>query len=46
MEIGDTLPKIFREQVKRYKDRIALREKDLGIWNQISWNQKHREDKE
>jgi len=39
MEIGDTLPKIFREQVKRYKDRIALREKDLGIWNQISWNQ-------
>ena len=26
-------------QVKRFGDRVALRKKDFGIWQEISWNQ-------
>lgn len=33
----DTMPKLFRYQCKRYGDRIAHREKDLGIWQSHSW---------
>ncbi|MBC8418401.1 MAG: AMP-binding protein, partial [Desulfobacterales bacterium] len=40
-EIGeaalDTVPKLFFHRVEKYKDRIALRKKELGIWNKISW---------
>jgi long-chain acyl-CoA synthetase len=35
--ILDTLPKMFLDNVRRFQDRIALREKDLGIWKRISW---------
>ena len=34
----DTLPHIFLGKVKKYGDRVALREKDFGIWQEISWN--------
>jgi long-chain acyl-CoA synthetase len=34
---ADTLPKLFLDNVKRLQDRVALREKDLGIWKRISW---------
>jgi len=34
----DTLPHIFLGKVKKYGDRVALREKELGIWQEISWN--------
>lgn len=34
----DTLPKLFLRNVERYGDRTALREKDLGIWQRVSWN--------
>lgn len=34
----DTVPKLFHEQVKQYGDRVALREKVLGIWREITWN--------
>jgi long-chain acyl-CoA synthetase len=33
-----TIPKLFMRNVGRYGDRVALREKDLGIWQRISWN--------
>jgi long-chain acyl-CoA synthetase len=37
--MGDkTLPKVFQDRVKKYGNRVALREKDLGIWKDISWN--------
>ena len=34
----DTVPKLFRDRVARWGDRIAMREKDLGIWQAYSWN--------
>ena len=33
----DTLPKILRHNADAYGDRTAFREKDLGIWQRISW---------
>ena len=33
-----TIPKIFRRNVNHYLTRVALREKNLGIWKRISWN--------
>ncbi len=35
----DTLSKIFKDQVLKYGDRVALRYKKYGIWQKISWNQ-------
>jgi len=33
----DTLPKLLRANAVRFGDRVAFREKDLGIWQRISW---------
>jgi long-chain acyl-CoA synthetase len=33
-----TSPRIFRETVKKYGDRVAMRKKEYGIWHDISWN--------
>lgn len=35
----DTLPKVFKEIVNTHGDRVALREKKYGIWQDISWNE-------
>ena len=35
---GDTLPQLFLNAVKARGDRVWLREKDLGIWREWSWN--------
>src|SRR6516165_3825001 len=35
----DTLPKLFRRVVAERGDKVAMREKDLGIWRSISWRQ-------
>jgi len=35
----DTLPRYFWRRVGERGDKIALREKDLGIWNAVSWRQ-------
>jgi long-chain acyl-CoA synthetase len=35
----DTVPKLFHAQVKRFGNRVAMREKDLGVWKEISWNE-------
>ena len=32
-------PELFFQKVQRFKDRVALRHKDYGIWNRISWTQ-------
>lgn len=34
----DTLPKLFLRNRNLYGDEVALREKDLGIWQPVSWN--------
>jgi len=33
------LPGLFFSQAERLKDRVALRHKDYGIWNRISWHE-------
>jgi long-chain acyl-CoA synthetase len=35
----DTLPRLFRHVVRERGDRVALREKRLGIWRAITWRQ-------
>ncbi len=35
----DTIPRLFHAQVKKSCDRIAMRHKKLGLWNEITWNQ-------
>ncbi len=34
----DTLPHLFLGKVRMYGDRVALREKEFGVWQEISWN--------
>jgi long-chain acyl-CoA synthetase len=38
----ETAPRIFRETVKKYGDRAAMRKKEYGIWHDISWNDYYR----
>jgi long-chain acyl-CoA synthetase len=35
----DTLPTLFRHVVRERGDRVAMREKDLGIWRAITWRE-------
>ncbi len=35
----DTFPKRLLERAQRHPDKIAMREKDLGIWQEWSWRQ-------
>ena len=35
----DTLPKLFRHVVRERGDKVAMREKDLGIWRAITWRE-------
>ena len=32
-----TLPALFRHRVRELRGKVALREKDFGIWNECSW---------
>ena len=34
-----TFPHLFFQQVNTHRHRIALRRKEFGIWNRITWNQ-------
>jgi len=36
---ADTLPKLFEVMVNKLHDRIALREKQLGRWRPITWDE-------
>lgn len=33
----DTLPKLLLRNCQQFPNRVALREKDLGIWKRITW---------
>ncbi len=32
-----TIPALFRKRVREHADDVAVREKDLGIWNEYTW---------
>ena len=35
-----TIPKLFLQSAKKYWDKkVAMREKEFGIWNPITWKQ-------
>ncbi|MCG8352031.1 MAG: long-chain fatty acid--CoA ligase [Chloroflexales bacterium] len=36
---NDTLPKLLLQNAERLGNRIALREKEFGIWQTVSWRQ-------
>jgi long-chain acyl-CoA synthetase len=36
-----TVPRVFNETVTRNRDRTALRTKDLGLWQNITWGEYH-----
>lgn len=36
---SDTLPRYFWRKVKERGAKVAMREKDLGIWNSVTWTQ-------
>ena len=38
-KIYNTLPKILKHKADTIPDTVALRDKDLGIWNEITWKQ-------
>ena len=33
----NTIPRLFWDSVKSRGEKVAMREKDLGIWQEISW---------
>jgi len=37
--INTTLPRLLTENATRYNERVAMREKYKGIWQEISWSQ-------
>ncbi len=39
MDRSRRFPELFFRQVEAQGDRIALRRKEFGIWNRITWNQ-------
>jgi len=34
-----TIPQLLRWRVEKSGDRVALREKDFGFWNNLTWRQ-------
>ncbi|MEW6572824.1 MAG: AMP-binding protein [Bacillota bacterium] len=34
----DTLPQLLVRNARRYGEKVALREKEFGIWQTVSWN--------
>jgi long-chain acyl-CoA synthetase len=37
--VGDTLPKLLRARARLAPQDLALREKDLGIWQRVTWEE-------
>ena len=35
---SNTTPAVFKSTVSRYGDRVAMRKKQFGLWQDISWN--------
>lgn len=39
VDVPDTFPKRLIQNAERFGDRVAFREKEYGIWRQITWKQ-------
>src|SRR5690606_496406 len=39
LRIDTTLPRLLEANAQAHGDRIAIREKDAGIWQQTSWSE-------
>ena len=39
VDAGSTLPRLLQQQADHYQSRVALRQKELGIWQEITWRQ-------
>ena len=37
MTAADTTPQVFQQTVERHPERVAMRQKTLGLWHDISW---------
>ena len=37
MTTVDTTPRVFQQTVARHQERVAIRQKTLGLWQDISW---------
>jgi len=35
----NTTPRMFKNAVSKYSDRVAMRIKEFGLWHDISWNE-------
>ncbi len=35
----DTVPRLFRHRVRQWSDNVAMRNKALGIWEEITWKE-------
>jgi len=35
----DTIPRLLRENYRRYPDTVAMREKRYGVWNESTWKE-------
>jgi len=42
MAKADTLPGLFLEQYKKYKNEVSVRKKRYGIWNEYSWEDSYQ----
>ncbi|MFH0787304.1 MAG: AMP-binding protein [Pseudomonadota bacterium] len=40
---ADTIPKLLLRNAGLYGPRVALREKDLGIWKRVTWQEYYRQ---
>ena len=38
-EAGGTIPQMFWSRVVKFADKVALREKDYGIWQEVTWRE-------
>lgn len=36
---ADTLPKLLLEASRKWSDRVAIRQKDFGLWQEITWRE-------
>jgi len=41
-EVINIIPKLFKANCKKFGDKIAMRHKNLGLWDEISWNDYYR----
>ena len=39
---SDTVPKVFKNTVLKYGDKVSMRKKEFGLWHDISWNEYYR----